>query len=1126
MSGVIAGGLLGYAAALFIRQSASPKTDGVSATLREIAGQGANLPILGFIWGVAFAIWKQSNELLILGPVFGIAIGMVVRAVLAGSPPASNAESSAIPDTQVPASDAEFTQAETTPPRQREVSEMTKQLATVAKEARELIDMLEERTRLLESHVLELERQAGFASATVTRSADATTSVSRNLGMAATEVEPSASASTAAPLESLMASPTGAPRFEPDQPAAEPSADARVLDLLSSGGVPPAELPGPAAIYIPTDDGLKLVLVNTKESVAEDTSTNSSMSRAENEVPAPAPTAPPSAPTEDPVTYFLKRVAGWMLGGNAIVRVGVIILFAGLGFLLKYAAEKDLIPIELRHAAVACGAIGMLVFGWRIRNRPDRQEYALTMQGAAVGILYLTIFSAFRLYNIVPVVIAFPMLVAVAATSTLLAVKQSSLVFACVGIVGGFMAPIFATTGSGNHVFLFAYYAVLNAGIFATAWFKSWRVLNLLGFVFTFVISLIWGAQYYRPEYLSSTQPFLILFFLAYLGIALRYAFREAPKLTHYVDGTLIFGTPIAAFGLQAGLMRGVEYGLAISAFVLSALYIALAFWLSRRHFTKLRLLMESFLALGVIFGVLVVPLALDARWTSAAWALEGAAVFWVGVRQGRSLARFFGLALQPLAGVAFLIGWQPAGDAPLFLNHHFIGVLLLAGSAFYLAGLIRTNRERVTAFEQSSVVPLLIWGLLWWIVGGLGEVLRNLAPGYASWVGILAFASLTAIACEGYANRLRFRITAALSLCHLAILIAVALAALSLRHRFALDFGWLVWPFALATQAWLLFLNDRSLQSPTTADPSVGAEPTASSAPISYAPAHVVSFLLAVVIGAVELRATVAAVELGGSGWSLSAVVLVPLVALWWVAQERSAEFWPVRDHPQAYRLTSGSIIVGALVAWSLAGNVTHTASAAPLPYLPLLNPLDVTHSLFALVTVMWWRKTARLMPSDLPTYPLLVAGALIMFIWVNAVLLRTLHHYFGIPYQPAVLWESVVVQAALSIFWTVLALACMVAGARKKVRGIWMMGAVLMAVVVVKLLIVDLGALSGVERIVSFMGVGALMLVIGYFAPVPPARANAPTGEQKSGDGATSARADVGEADSVPATPAEAKS
>ncbi|MGZ9188259.1 MAG: DUF2339 domain-containing protein, partial [Candidatus Binatia bacterium] len=50
---------------------------------------------------------------------------------------------------------------------------------------------------------------------------------------------------------------------------------------------------------------------------------------------------------------------------------------------------------------------------------------------------------------------------------------------------------------------------------------------------------------------------------------------------------------------------------------------------------------------------------------------------------------------------------------------------------------------------------------------------------------------------------------------------------------------------------------------------------------------------------------------------------------------------------------------------------------------------------------------------------------------------------------------------------------------------------GAGLMAIVVAKLFFVDLSNVGGIERIVSFIGVGLLMLVVGYFSPVPPATA-----------------------------------
>ena len=148
---------------------------------------------------------------------------------------------------------------------------------------------------------------------------------------------------------------------------------------------------------------------------------------------------------------------------------------------------------------------------------------------------------------------AFALLILLTAFTCLLAVLQDAVWLAVFGIVGGFAAPILASTGHGSHVALFSYYAVLNAGILAIALKRSWRLLNLLGFAFTFVIGTAWGVLRYRPEDYASVQGFLALFFIYYVAIAILYASRQAPRLRHYVDGTLVFGTPLLGFGLQPG---------------------------------------------------------------------------------------------------------------------------------------------------------------------------------------------------------------------------------------------------------------------------------------------------------------------------------------------------------------------------------------------------------------------------------------------------------------------------------------------------------------------------------------------------------------------------------------------
>jgi uncharacterized membrane protein len=115
------------------------------------------------------------------------------------------------------------------------------------------------------------------------------------------------------------------------------------------------------------------------------------------------------------------------------------------------------VPIELRLAAVALAAGVLLGIGWRLRR--SREGYALALQGGGVGLLYLTIFGALRLFGLLPAGPAFALLLAVAALSAVLAVLQDSLALAVLGAAGGFLAPILASSGAGSHVALFGYYA-------------------------------------------------------------------------------------------------------------------------------------------------------------------------------------------------------------------------------------------------------------------------------------------------------------------------------------------------------------------------------------------------------------------------------------------------------------------------------------------------------------------------------------------------------------------------------------------------------------------------------------------------------------------------------------------
>jgi uncharacterized membrane protein len=113
-------------------------------------------------------------------------------------------------------------------------------------------------------------------------------------------------------------------------------------------------------------------------------------------------------------------------------------------------------------------------------------------------------------------------------------------------------------------------------------------------------------------------------------------------------------------------------------------------------------------------------------------------------------------------------------------------------------------------------------------------------------------------------------------------------------------------------------------------------------------------------------------------------------------------------------------------------------------------------------------------------------------IFLAVNGAVVRAVHHWLGVPWRLTDILASKPLQAALTLTWTATALAAMVIATRRGLRPLWLTGAVLLAAVVVKLFAIDLAALSGLTRVVAFLGVGAMLLVIGYVTPLPPSVAS----------------------------------
>ncbi|HEY0333129.1 MAG TPA: DUF2339 domain-containing protein [Stenotrophomonas sp.] len=776
---------------------------------------------------------------------------------------------------------------------------------------------------------------------------------------------------------------------------------------------------------------------------------------AERRVATPPPSPQPVERSPGIGDRWVASVKRWFTEGNVPVKVGMLVLLAGVASLLKYASDQGwlTLPVPLRLAAISAAALAALVFGWR--QRAARPAFALALQGGAIGVLLLVLFAACKLYPLIPVWAAFGLSVVLVAGLCVLAVLQDSRTLAVLGILAGFLAPIWLSTGTGNHVALFSYYALLNAGVFAIAWVRPWRVLNLLGFAFTFGIGTLWGVTSYRPEHFASTEPFLLLFFAIYVAVPILHARRSGLSPAAVVDGSLVFGTPLAAFALQAALLPDDTLRLALCALAVATMYALLAAWLVRKPATHL--LGQAHAVLAVGFATLAVPLALSARVTASVFALEGAGLVWLGLQQSRRLPQVAGVLLQLGAAVAFAIGaGELDTDQHAFANPGFLGASLLA-----LAGLVTAWLYR-RAGRSGVALSAYLWGLAWaW--AALHLDIHRFAPSASQPDGWLVALALLAWAAAEAHRRWPSMALAGTTLAAFAFALPVTLWQVDAHGAPFAGWGALAWPlFALAGARALWALR-------------AGGGATGRAAQFAWW--LLWPFVAMCALGWLAQRQQLA------SGWRwamwLAPWWSVAALALWrwrWLAWPQGEAFARLR---QPWLATVFGLL--ALAWWP---SLFSPLPAAPLPWMPVLNPGELTQLVVLALLARWWLREPVATPLQRWYVPALSVAA---WAWITSATLRSVHAWGAVPWN-ADLWSASLAQTSLTVVWSLLGVVGWVVGSRRHQRGLWLAGAVLMALVLAKLVLVDRQHLGNLLGIGSFLAYGLLCTVVGYLAPAPP--------------------------------------
>lgn len=398
------------------------------------------------------------------------------------------------------------------------------------------------------------------------------------------------------------------------------------------------------------------------------------------------------------------------IGKKLLPALGVIAIFLGVSFFLKFAFENNLIGVTGRVVLGLFAGLGFVIAGEVLNAKLEK--YSWILSGCGVGILYLSIFSSFSYYSLIGVIPAFAFMFLVTCFSALLSIRYSALPLAIIGILGGFITPVLISSGVDNAVGLFSYIALINLGVLVISMFRNWRVLNLIGILGTIFIFLGWFSKYYNPgtNELFIAELFLTLFLIEYLASTISGNLFSADDSTGN-DLALLTINAFWYFGMSYYLLEpDFKVYLGLFTAVMAILYTALAYFSITMKSGDKKL--SSFLgAISLVFLTLVFPVQLSGKWITVAWAMEALVLCSLGFTLLESRIRSASLVVLLIALIR-LFSFDlniDINNFTLFYNSRFFIFAILIFSSGAMSYLFYSNgKELSEKAGEKSILTIL----------------------------------------------------------------------------------------------------------------------------------------------------------------------------------------------------------------------------------------------------------------------------------------------------------------------------------------------------------------------------------------------------------------------------------
>jgi uncharacterized membrane protein len=250
--------------------------------------------------------------------------------------------------------------------------------------------------------------------------------------------------------------------------------------------------------------------------------------------------------------------------GLALVnRIGAITLVLGVGFFFKWAVDNNWIGpsgqviLGLLAGVVAITAADLF---WRL----TQPVFAQGITATGISIIYLALYAAFDVYQLLPHSLAFVAMFLTTVLSGGLALRYNSLAIAALGLFGGFVTPYLLDTREDHPWYLFSYVLLLDICALILVRARGWRMLEFLSSAGTTVLYVGWLASHSKEKF---PAIFFILVFYGLYAVAgrLQPVFLVMQVIASLVPALVwqdplpyfTFSLPVAAAGLYVAHLHG-----------------------------------------------------------------------------------------------------------------------------------------------------------------------------------------------------------------------------------------------------------------------------------------------------------------------------------------------------------------------------------------------------------------------------------------------------------------------------------------------------------------------------------------------------------------------------------------